>query len=461
MDNDSVLTVTAMKTILILEDNDERNSAFEKTVAALGGDFDLRIWRDASSMIAECEQYFPTTVLISLDHDLNPMPGATADPGTGVDVARFLGDFMPVCPVMIHSSNTERAYSMHNELRFANWMVDRVGPIGADWIETSWLLAMRRLLAEHGNTWKADLPSDHDARVGRMKLSLDGLGLGDALGEMLSYQAHTASQRLAANDLPSGPWFHTDDTEMAISIAAILKSHGRVEPDGLAKRFARRFERDPDRGYGKMTRIQMREIMAGAKWRDTAANAFGGQGSMGNGSAMRVAPLGAYFADDLERCAGEARTSSLVTHTHLEAVAGAVAVAVAAAMAWQLRTENSAHRARALFDSVLRHTPESKVRRSLLIASSTPPEIPVADMARVLGNGSLVTAPDTVPFCIWMAAHHLGCFIEALGKTVSVDGDCDTNAAIVCGIVALSAGRESMPADWLKAREPVHIGGSQ
>jgi len=65
-----------------------------------------------------------------------------------------------------------------------------------------------------------------------------------------------------------------------------------------------------------MTRIQMRDIMGGAKWRDTAANAFGGQGSMGNGGAMRVAPLGAYFADDLERCATEARASSLVTHTH-------------------------------------------------------------------------------------------------------------------------------------------------
>jgi ADP-ribosylglycohydrolase len=116
---------------------------------------------------------------------------------------------------------------------------------------------------------------------------------------------------------------------MAISIAAILKSHGHVHQDGLAKRFARRFERDPDRGYGKMTRIQMREINAGAKWRETAANAFGGQGSMGNGSAMRVAPLGGYSADDLERCAEEARASSLVTHTHPEGVAGAIAVAVA------------------------------------------------------------------------------------------------------------------------------------
>jgi ADP-ribosylglycohydrolase len=259
------------------------------------------------------------------------------------------------------------------------------------------------------------------------------------------------------NELPAGPWFHTDDTEMAISICAVLKSHGRVHQDALAKRFARRFERDPGRGYGSMTRTQMRAITAGAKWRDTSANAFGGQGSMGNGSAMRVAPLGAYFAADLDRCAEEARASSLVTHTHPEGVAGSMAVAVSAAAAWQLRNAAGPHRTKAFFDAVLRQTPESKVRRGIFLASTTPAEIPAAEVARSLGNGSLVTAPDTVPFCLWMAAHHLDRFIEALGKTVSVGGDCDTNAAIVCGIVALSAGRESIPTVWLKARETVSI----
>ena len=446
-----------MKNILILEDNDERIAAFQKAVAALGDGFELRVWRDAPAMIAECDTFFPTAALISLDHDLNPMPGAAVDPGTGVDVARFLGDFVPACPVLIHSSNTDRVYSMHNELRFAGWMVDRVGPMGADWIETSWLRSARRLLAEHPNTWDVNLPPDHAVRVERMKLSLDGLGLGDALGEMLSYQAHAAPRRLAENNLPAGPWFHTDDTEMAISMVAVLKSHGCIQQDALAKRFARRFERDPERGYGRMTRMQMREIIAGAKWRETAANAFGGQGSMGNGSAMRVAPLGAYFADDLERCAEEARASSVVTHTHPEGVAGAIAVAVAGAMAWRLRATPGGDRIPAFFDAVLRHTPEGQVRRGILLASTTAPEIPVTDAARALGNGSLVTAPDTVPFCLWMAAQHLDHIVEALGKTISVGGDCDTNAAIVCGIVALSAGRVCIPVDWLNARERIEV----
>src|SRR5437588_2970782 len=136
-----------MKTILILEDNDERIAAFERTITALGDDFESKVWRDAPTMCAECEAYFPIAALISLDHDLNPTLGSNLDPGTGLDVARFLADFMPVCPLVIHSSNTDRAYSMLNEFRFAGWMADRIGPIGSDWIETSWLRHVRELLS--------------------------------------------------------------------------------------------------------------------------------------------------------------------------------------------------------------------------------------------------------------------------------------------------------------------------
>jgi ADP-ribosylglycohydrolase len=446
-----------MKTILILEDNEARAAALLHAIEQIGADYLVKVWCDAPTMCAECEAFFPEAVLISLDHDLTPRPGANLDAGTGMDVARFLGDHMPVCPVIVHSQNVERVWSMYNELRFAGWTVEQAGGMGVDWSETNWLQCARRLLSENSNSWKVNFPAEHEPRVERMKLSLDGLGLGDALGEMLSYRSENAFRRLTENELPAGPWFHTDDTEMAISIVAVLKSHGELHQDALARRFARRFERDPDRGYGSMTRIQLREITAGAKWRETAANAFSGQGSMGNGGAMRVAPLGAYFADDLERCVAAARDSALVTHTHPEGVAGTIAVAVAVALAWQLRDVPPSEYTPKFFAEILRLTHESKVRRGILLASQTPSEVPFQEVAKTLGNGSLVTAPDTVPFCVWMAAHHPRNFVEALGKTISAGGDCDTNAAIVGGIVALGAGRESIPVDWLDARERIQI----
>lgn len=454
--NNSGINNRVARTILILDNNEARIARFQAVVATLGADFELKVWKDAPSMIAECESYFSSAALICLDHDLKQSNG-TLDAGAIRSIATFLADFLPVCPVLIHASNMNGMDSIQNEFRFAKWMVDRVSSIGTDWIEQTWAQRARDLISEHANTWKANLPADHTSRVERMKLSLDGLGLGDALGEMLSYQSANAPKFLLNNDLPAGPWFHTDDTEMAISIVAVLKSHGEVNQGALAQRFARRFERDPERGYGSMTRIQMGELIAGGKWRATAANAFHGQGSMGNGGAMRVAPLGAYFADDLERCVAEARASSVVTHTHPEGVAGTIAVAVAAAMAWQLKATSANEYSRQFIDEVIRFTPESRVHQGIQQASRLPADFLVEDAARVLGNGSLVTAPDTVPFCVWLAAHYPANFKEALTQTIRVDGDCDTNAAIVGGIVALSAGREAIPTDWLRAREPIHI----
>jgi ADP-ribosylglycohydrolase len=68
----------------------------------------------------------------------------------------------------------------------------------------------------------------------------------------------------------------------------------------------------------------------------------------------------------------------------------------------------------------------------------------------ILGNGADVSAQDTVPFCLWAAAHHRGSYEEALWTTVSGLGDRDTTCAIVGGIVAMSAGVESIPKIWLE-----------
>ncbi len=446
-----------MKTILILEDNAERIADFVSAVRKLGDDYELRVWKDAHSMCKECEAFFASAALISLDHDLNPQPGAVVDPGCGLDAAKFLADFLPICPVLVHSSNTDQAYSMQNEFRFSGWTVDRIGPLGGGWVASSWLPKAQEILRTHSNSWRVDLPADHAARVDRMLVSLDGLRIGDALGEMFAYRPAAAPDRIRSHELPSGPWFHTDDTEMAISIAAVLKSHGCLHQDALAKRFYRRWERDPERGYGRMARIQMREMLMGESWRVTSPRAFGGSGSKGNGGAMRVAPLGGYFADDPDRAAAEAQASAVVTHAHPEGVAGTVATAVAASAAWRFKQMALSQRRELLLGEVLRLTPESEVRRKLLLATHIPPETNSEVAAQTLGCGELVTAPDTVPFCVWVASWHLDDYVAALSETIKVGGDCDTNAAIVGGIVALSVGREGIPQDWLQARESIRF----
>jgi ADP-ribosylglycohydrolase len=55
-------------------------------------------------------------------------------------------------------------------------------------------------------------------------------------------------------------------------------------------------------------------IRSGKRWELEARSLFGGQGSWANGSAMRVATLGAYFADDLDAAVEQPGKSAIVTH---------------------------------------------------------------------------------------------------------------------------------------------------
>lgn len=259
------------------------------------------------------------------------------------------------------------------------------------------------------------------------------------------------------DELPAGPWWHTDDTEMAISIVEVLRLLGTIHQDALARQFMWRFEREPDRGYGSGARQQLRMMLEGTEWRVTSREAFGGQGSLGNGSAMRVAPVGAWFADDLDCVVKEARASAKVTHMHSEGVAGAVAIAIAAAMAWRLRGKSSNDACIDFFNEVHKRTPDGETRRGIGQAFQVRTLESAESAARILGSGFNVTCPDTVPFAVWAAAKYFGDYRKAIAATASVGGDVDTNCAIVGGIVALSAGWDGIPKGWLKNMEPLPL----
>lgn len=441
--------------ILILEDNAERIAAFQEAVQTLDGGWSLKIWRDAPTMIAECAAFLPSTCLISLDHDLNAQPGASCDPGTGVDVAEYLSLFPRVCPVILHSTNHERVYSMHNELRFAGWHAERICPIGNDWISKSWKTKVTEYLREPECRFEDRRSEKHETRMNRALTSLLGLAIGDGIGEMFFTQPFTAPDRITRRALISGPWFHTDDTEMALSIFETLEHHGFLQQDSLSRRFARRYDREPLRGYGSKMILQLMQVLAGEPWQLAATSVFQGEGSMGNGSAMRVAPLGAYFADDLEAVGREAALSSQVTHTHPEGVAGAIAIAIAAAVAAENPCPSREAFRERMFAAALNFTPPSKVRSGIELARSIPLEADPMAVGRTLGNGSLITAPDTVPYALWCAARHIDDSPMALATSICTGGDCDTNAAIVGGIVACAVGREGIPKEWQTEMEPL------
>src|SRR5579864_9196380 len=132
--------------------------------------------------------------------------------------------------------------------------------------------------------------------MSRTLRSLDGLSVGDAFGDQFFIPGETA--RIEHRQTLKPPWPYTDDTEMALSIVRVLQEIGYVDQDLLAFHFADRYHRNPNRGYGATAHRILRAIAAGTSFRKISPIVFEGQGSMGNGAAMRAGPLGAYLAGE-------------------------------------------------------------------------------------------------------------------------------------------------------------------
>ena len=129
---------TGTPSILMLEDETHRLDRFMSVLAENCPDVVLNHWRTANSFIDGFKNAAVKPMLICLDHDLFVDSPDDPDPGDGRDVAEFLAKTIPCCHVIIHSSNAPAAQSMYFTLLEADWDVERIAPIGQDWIESYW-----------------------------------------------------------------------------------------------------------------------------------------------------------------------------------------------------------------------------------------------------------------------------------------------------------------------------------
>jgi len=281
---------------------------------------------------------------------------------------------------------------------------------------------------------------------------LEGVALGDAFGESYSYYAYDVRAR-AKEELLAGRWRYTDDTIMTLGIIECLARFNEINQDVLAWIFSKRFNQDPERGYGKMARRILKAIAAGESWQEQSEHAFQG-GSMGNGAAMRATPIGVWFRDDLAELVKQAKLSAQVTHWHHEGQMGAVAVALATAGCIHTRMDPPEVARKEIKQYLEAYMEESEVKLMTLRALEMVDAKPL-EAAKELGAGELVLAQDTVPFAIWCALQNIDNYKEAILCSVEANGDCDTVAAIAGGIITGRVGKEGLPKAWLKHREPL------
>jgi poly(ADP-ribose) glycohydrolase ARH3 len=288
----------------------------------------------------------------------------------------------------------------------------------------------------------------------RARGALLGTFVGDALG--MPFEGAPAAalpERVEMVEARLGRGTYTDDTQMAIALAESLLECGGVDERHLGRALAAAY--DPRRGYGAGTTAVLREVRSGVSAITAAARLFRGEGNLGNGAAMRVAPVAVLFAPERERVPMEAERTARVTHAHLFGVDAARVQAAAVAAA--LRDDDVVRTAHAAAHTAeLRHRLD---RVSWLLGVDASPArephdarraTPPADVATQLGNST--AGHESVPAAIYAATAHDD-FESAVSFAVRCGGDTDTIGAMAGAIAGARHGASAIPRRWLDALE--------
>lgn len=227
---------------------------------------------------------------------------------------------------------------------------------------------------------------------------------GDVIGSV--YEARP----IKTTDFPlfeRGSTF-TDDTVLTVAIGhAILEG---TDYASALRRFGRRY---PAAGYGGMF----------YNW--VFRDATGPYNSYGNGSAMRVSPVGHAF-DTVDEVLDEAEKSAAVTHNHPEGIKGAQATALAVFLARTGEDKDAIRRdVAALFDYDLDRKLDD-IRGTYGFDVSCQGSVPESLIAFLESND----------------------FEDAVRKAISLGGDTDTMAAIAGGVAEAFYGEVPEKISW-------------
>lgn len=186
----------------------------------------------------------------------------------------------------------------------------------------------------------------------------------------------------------------TDDTVLTIAIAEAI-----MTDEGYGRKLKKYSRKYPNRGYGGMF----------SQW--VMSECTEPYNSWGNGSAMRVSPIGFAF-DSIEKVLKEAKKSAEVTHNHPEGIKGAQATAATIFLAKNNKTKDE------IVDFI-----EDKFNYNLSENIDSIREWYRFDES----------CQGTVPYAI-IAFLESNDFEDAIRNAISLGGDSDTLACITGGM---------------------------
>lgn len=318
-----------------------------------------------------------------------------------------------------------------------------------------------------------------EARTRAGTAALAGTAVGDAVGAPLEGgppRSLAKARQQVERVLARPPCPYTDDTQMALLLLEHLAATGGdIDQAAYVALLAERVE--PWRGYGGGMQMLVARWRAGSAWREAATSVFP-DGSFGNGAAMRVAPVGAVCADDLDAVARLARHQAEPTHAHPVGIDGAVVQAGAAALATR-RGRFGPGELEAVAEVAETDELATSLRAAATLDGGAVPQPAEPDAAGARGGlddptvraaverlGAEVVAHRSVPLALWIVANTRD-VTDAVVTAVAAGGDVDTIGAMSAAVrAAAEAGAadathragagggfagEVVPADWLDA----------
>jgi len=283
-----------------------------------------------------------------------------------------------------------------------------------------------------------------------------GTFVGDALGEPVEGWPHTAihSRFGLLDTIVREEGRYTDDTQMMIGILETLRERGGFDPALCARRFQENF--DPMRGYGRRIFGVMEKIRSGIPWDEVGTDSFG------NGGAMRIAPIGCFYAHDLEALKENAILSTRITHNHPEGLAGAVAQATAVGLAFKCALSNETIEAEVFIDNIagqVRDIDKKFVERLKALKSicdsfsNRPGGVLLETIDAMTSQYALnLKAIESVPAAIG-AFVLTSTFKDAVVLAVNLGGDTDTIGAMAGATAGAYYGCDVIPKQWLDSLE--------
>jgi poly(ADP-ribose) glycohydrolase ARH3 len=288
-------------------------------------------------------------------------------------------------------------------------------------------------------------------RLDRTYGCLLGLVYADALGSRLE---GLPPSQLRSSFSDSGQAFeyslrrdslrYTDDGQMALALAEYLTENSTIDSNDLMRKFVQVYE--SWRGYGRGARVLIEAFRDNAEYEFLAQNLFPG-GSLGNGGAMRSAPVGLKFHGDTHKIWQEAKTSAWPTHRNQVGIEGAQLIAAATSFAM-----SAAEIYPASLSSFLLPLCETVVFQNRLNKLS---KVLHADEVEQFGNG--IEAHESVVTALACFALHPNNYAAAVACAIWQGGDTDTIAAMTGALVGAHAGpkfAETLPVNRLEDGEP-------